>query len=205
MTTGTTYTPLAHLMSGGTSREQHKLLLAETTAFQHHTFTSWLIPGPLQTRDYARWRLREYTDMSGCPDTVEETVELRMKRRALLDDPDHAAHFVIHQNALYAAMAPAGVMKAQLAQLVDDINRFPTTIGIVPGERPCHPPMNEFWGRNWAIVEVETFTGLVQVTAPAEIALYKTVWQRYAEQAEYGAPARDIVHEALGYWTGEWR
>lgn len=199
----TTYTPLRTLMREGTVQEQRNLLLSEATTHLHHNFNNWIIPGMLQTEDYARQRLREFTDMIGCPDTVEETVRGRMQRRTLLGDDEHRFHFLLHQNTLYAAMAAPEVMRAQMAQLITDIERFPARIGIIPSTTQCYAPMCEFWSRDWKVVEVETHTGLVRVEDPDEIKLYMKLWGHYAYRAQRGDQACAMAQAALDYWAGE--
>jgi transcriptional regulator with XRE-family HTH domain len=114
----------------------------ENSASVIQTFQPLVIPGLLQTEEYARALLRA---LGGSPtDTlVEERVKLRMRRQEELlersDPPD--MFFVIDEAALHRWVGGRDVMRRQLQRLKDESARDNVTIDVVPFTADAHPGM----------------------------------------------------------------
>ncbi|MFE2485044.1 Scr1 family TA system antitoxin-like transcriptional regulator [Streptomyces mirabilis] len=98
------------------ARSQEYMAL-EAEAFVVHHYALGLIPGLLQTEEYARALISE-----SCPplddETVEERVRARLARKeALTRRPRTVYGFVIHEAALRTEVGGRGVMQHQLLQL----------------------------------------------------------------------------------------
>lgn len=111
----------------------------ETSAAVLRVYEPHYVTGLLQTPDYARAVIR-----AGFPEapaeSVEQRVELRMRRQALLDAPDAPSLWVVMEEAaLRRAVAPARVMQNQLARLVEALDRPRVTLRVLPLSAGAHP------------------------------------------------------------------
>ncbi|MFI9327550.1 helix-turn-helix transcriptional regulator [Kitasatospora sp. NPDC052868] len=92
---------------------------AETEAIAIHTYEALLIPGLLQTEEYARELMS-----SSYPPLDDETIEARVASRLqrqerLRKSPTTLFGFVIYEAAFRAVVGDAGVMKRQLKHLLE--------------------------------------------------------------------------------------
>jgi transcriptional regulator with XRE-family HTH domain len=104
----------------------------EETAESISDYGLALVPGLLQTADYAR-ALVQAADPSVSPDIVEERVQARMARQRLLSSeagPSFVA--VLDESVLHRVVGTPTVMLAQLRQLLE-LSQLPNvTVRIVP-------------------------------------------------------------------------
>jgi transcriptional regulator with XRE-family HTH domain len=102
---------------------------------QAHTILTWqpiVIPGPLQTADYAR-ALFLAAGME--EDEAEQQVVARLARQAIFDktDPPHGV-FVLDESVLHRLIGSATVMAAQLTQVAGMSERSNLSIHVLPSE-----------------------------------------------------------------------
>jgi transcriptional regulator with XRE-family HTH domain len=105
----------------------------ESTATSLYVFGHSLIPGLLQTEDYAREVLR--TRPGKQPKEIERLVAARMGRQEIVgrEDPKPPMlQALIDESALRRPVAPAPVMYRQLMHLVEMSSRPRVSIGVVP-------------------------------------------------------------------------
>lgn len=89
-----------------------------------------IIPGLLQTADYAREILARHPDVT--PELVDERLDGRMKRQKILDKPDPPKlRVMLDQGVLHRAIGGPKVMAAQLRHLASLARRPGITIQIV--------------------------------------------------------------------------
>jgi len=98
------------------------------------TYDLRLVPGLLQTEDYARWVIRG-SAIGGID--VDAEVELRMKRQGVLE----RIHLrtVIDESVLYRSVAPPDVMRRQLTHLLEPGDRI--AIHILPMCADANPSL----------------------------------------------------------------
>lgn len=98
-------------------------------------FQPLVVPGLLQTREYAREIL--FTVRGG--DDLDEMVEVRMRRQELFrrDDPPQF-FFVIDEAAVRRLVGGTAVMRDQLAHLLDMAKLPHVTIEVVPFDAGAH-------------------------------------------------------------------
>ena len=104
---------------------------AEATAL--YVFEHSLIPGLLQTPEYARAVLA--TRPNTAEDEIDNLVEARLARQAILtrdDPPPPLLWALIDEGALHRPVAPADVMHDQLMYLAEMSRRPNITIQVVP-------------------------------------------------------------------------
>lgn len=190
------YLDLRRLYRSGTSRYQRELLEEEQWTHRFRSFTTSLIPGVLQTQEYATMLLSDIAGMMGHPADIEQTVDVRMKRGNLLRS-GKLFHFVIMENALLPGVVPAEVMRPQLEYLLQVQNLPGVHLGILPTKVRHYMAICEFWITDDECVEVETFSAILKVEQPGEIAIYAKVFDHYARQAVYGSAAQNILRAVL--------
>jgi len=96
-----------------------------------------LVPGLLQTEDYARAvTLLEYSN----PKEISRRVSLRMTRQAVLARPEPTGLWVVlDEAALRRPLGGSSVMRAQLKHLIEMSQRDNVTIQVMPFKIGGHP------------------------------------------------------------------
>ncbi|ROO62380.1 helix-turn-helix protein [Micromonospora sp. Llam0] len=90
----------------------------ESSASRIRGFQPLLVPGLLQTEEYARAIIRSYASASFSDDDVERLVRARMERQELLSrDEPPALSFIMDEAAVRRAVGRPGVMVRQLEWL----------------------------------------------------------------------------------------
>lgn len=192
------YAELRRLHRTGTARYQRDLVERTAKGRRFRVFTVNLVPGAFQTAAYASTILSDAAKMLGHPADIEPTVSARMERARILQSGERLYHAVVLQNVLNAGVVPVDVMIEQLEHMLR-LQRAPTLrLGIVPAGKRRYMPMCEFNITDDSAVEVETFSAIIRVTRPQEIAVYAKVFDHYARQAVYGGAAVDLIRRTLG-------
>lgn len=191
------YAELRRLHRSGTARYQRELQERDQKGRRFRTFTTSLVPGALQTADYATTILSDAAQMLGHPADIEETVQARMERAKLIRTGGRLYHFVILENVLNAGVVPVEIMKAQLAHILTVQPAPSVHLGIIPKGKRRYMPLCEFTITDDSGVTMETFSAIIKVTQPREIAVYAKVFDHYSRQAVYGHEARDLITKAI--------
>jgi hypothetical protein len=158
-----------------------------------------VVPGLLQTPDYARALLSAVIRFKGIVDDTEAAVEARMAKQQVLRGRRTFA-FVLEETALRARIASAEVMAGQLDSLLRAASHPQISLGVIPStaaERAMWP-VEGFWIFDDERVLVELVTAELTVTQPHEIKLYERTFTELAKFAVHGAAARDVIVSALG-------
>src|SRR5262249_49177042 len=108
---------------------------AEATSLR--TFQLVLVPGLLQTPEYARAVLS--TRVGATADDVDQAVTARLERQAILDRDDPPLLWVlIDEGALRRPVSGRDVMQAQVEHLVEMAGRPNVIIQVIPAEVGAH-------------------------------------------------------------------
>ncbi len=154
-------------------------------------------PGLFQTADYAAAVLGAVVDLLQVPNDIAEAVQARMERRHILHRGRHRFHAVLCEVALTAGVVPAGVLPAQLDQLLGDMALKNVRLGVIPTSADHGSlPLTGFWILDRRVVQVETLAASLALTQPHEVALYERAFDRLAASAVYGDPARRLIAAA---------
>jgi|tagenome__1003787_1003787.scaffolds.fasta_scaffold20739417_1 transcriptional regulator with XRE-family HTH domain len=107
-------------------------------------FEGALVPGLLQTEDYAKVVLREYRGDIG-EDAIADLTAIRMSRQDQLRDRDPAPDqfYILDEAAIRRRVGGTlpggkGIMPAQLRVVIEAAQRSNTTIEIIPFEAGAH-------------------------------------------------------------------
>jgi transcriptional regulator with XRE-family HTH domain len=165
---------------------------ARTRLFR--VFEATVVPGLLQTAEYARSRLAQGVLLYKARNDINEAVLARMKRQELLYRPDKRFHFIITEAALRLRLCSTEVMLGQLDRLVS-LSALPNVkLGIIGSSTQyVVGPWHGFWLRDTDRVMVETFSAELNLAQPQEIELYGNIFEQFAAVASYGRAARTII------------
>lgn len=160
-----------------------------------------LIPGQLQTRDYATAVLRVCQQVSGRPvdrRDLEEAVAARMARQSGWRASGGEAHFLIGEQALYTTVGNPQVMVTQLEALQEILEEpHPIEVFILPHTAEFVAQATNFLFYDDSRVTVETATCQVTITDPQGLACYETLFERLTAQSSAYHAGLKLVTTAL--------
>lgn len=185
------------ILGTGLKRRQQKSLELEAEARIIRDYQPQIIPGLLQTAEYATAKLTRGMEFHRVPDDLDEAVSKRMERQRVLYQRDHKFHFVIAEQALCTTVGTDTVMIGQLDRLNAIIGMPRVTIGIVPAGAEALVVSTNFAMFDNRLVMVEGTAAELTITQPREIAVYGRAFDILAKQAVYGGAARDLIRAAL--------
>jgi hypothetical protein len=192
------YVEWRRLQPSGLRRTQEaRVPLSERTKV-FKAYCPSVIPGWLQTPDYATALLSAISAFHGTPDDTEDAVAARVSRNRVLQDGSHRFALLVEETALRYRIGPPDVMGAQLGYLLK-VTELPwVALGVIPSavQRDMWP-LEQFTVFDDNRVHVELLSAQVTVTVPSEIILYVRAFERLARLAVYGDAARALVGDAL--------
>ncbi|WP_236243797.1 helix-turn-helix transcriptional regulator [Streptomyces sp. CC228A] len=162
------------------------------------SYSSWLVPGMIQTQPYTTAALQAIQRRRGLVDDVADAVAARMERQRVLYEGDRRFAFLVEESVLRAGIGGAEVMSGQLGHLIAIASLPNVSLGVVP-MRPDRErwPAEGFWIYDTAQVNVELISGYLTITQPSEVAMYAETFAELAALAVYGAAARGLITSAL--------
>jgi hypothetical protein len=118
-----------------------QLIEYESASFIIRNFQPMLIPGLLQTEEYATNTTRTLRPQATAQE-VSTTVELRMKRQQLLRQSEMPLmFFIVDEGAVRRLVGGQEAMRRQVQLLLDESEKPTVTIEIVPFTAGAHPGM----------------------------------------------------------------
>ena len=111
----------------------------EAAASISRNFQPLVVPGLLQTEEYARVIFRQFSE--DVPDKrIDAQVEVRMRRQELLDrDDSPLLFFILDEAATRRLIGGRDVMRRQLRRLTEMAARPHVTVEVVPFSAGAHP------------------------------------------------------------------
>jgi transcriptional regulator with XRE-family HTH domain len=183
----------------GLRRAQESVLPLWERTRVFRAYSSWLIPGAVQTRAYTTAVLRAIAARRELPDDVDEAVAVRTDRLRLLREGDHRFLVVIEESVLRNVIGGAEVMAGQLGHLITVASLPSVSLSIVPTGLPRDAvwPVEDFWIFDDRQVNVELVSGWLTLTQAREIAAYAKTFSDLSEIAVRGARARTLITAAI--------
>jgi len=118
-----------------------QLIEYESASFIIRNFQPMLIPGLLQTEEYAAAMIRNL-DPQVSDQVVKLAVEMRMKRQQLLRQPESPLmFFIMDEAAVRRLVGGQQAMRRQIQRLLDESDKATVTVEIVPFSAGAHPGM----------------------------------------------------------------
>ncbi|WP_245695666.1 helix-turn-helix domain-containing protein [Actinopolyspora saharensis] len=157
----------------------------EQGASQIRTYEAQLIPGLLQTREYAKAVARRGTAERG-QEQIEQHVEVRMSRQEALFRKDAPLRLwaVLDEAALLRVMGDREVMREQLVHLLTVTETPKVTIQVIPFEHGAHAGlMGRFqlldfpWTGDPGIAYIEHRAGALYLEEPGEIEAHTVAFE----------------------------
>lgn len=163
-----------------------------------------LVPGLLQTPDYARHFATEISRVYGTdPGSIEAAVSARMRRQEVLYDAGKQFEFVITESVL--RMRPGGrqVMLGQIDRLLTMGSLGNITLGVIPLEGSLTLlPLHGFLMLDDQVV-IETYSHDQQVLPPEEAAAYGPITDALLAESLTGGEAERFIADAAARLRAE--
>lgn len=187
---------------GGLETLQRSLIPIEADTKDQRGYGPDIIPGLLQTHDYARAILTKCSVVLDLDDDSEATAIARLERQTVLDLPDHQFHLLIGEAALRLTVGSSEVMAAQIRKLGDILTlRDHIKIGIIPLNAEFVAPAINFVLHDETSADSEGISGPIENTETPEVELHTRTFELLATTAVYGEEAAAILARALASHT----
>lgn len=196
-------------LSGSVPRWFNLFLGLESGAAELDSFDTVVVPGLLQTREYAEAVIRGNPDLTD--DQVIKLVDLRIGRQQILDRDDEPVRLwtVLDESVLYRPRGDVTVMRNQLAHLLEMSGRPRVDVQVLPlnagdGTAPAHDgatftimkfPL--YMENDPGLVYLEPLTGGEYVEESEQIALYGRALTRLQVLAADQKASRAIIERAM--------
>jgi hypothetical protein len=181
-------------------------LEAEREATSLRTWQPLLVPGLLQTADYARALLSAGPDI--VEDELEDLVSARIARQSILDDPRPPVLWVvIDEGVLHRLIGSRTIMYDQLRHLTEMAARSDITVQVVPTGVGAHAGLNGAFivaGFDTApsILYAETAVEGQTIEKPALVSRAALAFDRLRAEALPRGASRDLIEKvAEVQWT----
>jgi transcriptional regulator with XRE-family HTH domain len=185
-------------------------LEAEATSIR--TFQPSVVPGLLQTEEYAR-AVHDAAEPESSmvvltPEVVEQRVKARLRRQRLLTETNPLAFCtVLDEAVLHRIVGSPRVMGEQLGHIVELAALRNVTVQVIPYDAGAHPAPGsmfnilEFNAVVPDVVYVEGLAGWIYIERPEDVARYSRVFARLSEMALNGVKSADLIQSTQGAYT----
>lgn len=162
----------------------------ESAAAEVRDFEPALLPGLLQTSEYAAAALRAFQVLlhpdaeQGVESAIEAAVAARIGRRKVLLDPAKSFEFVLTEAVLRNRICPPANMLSQIDRLRRIADRENVTIGIIPEEvEIAIPPLHGFTLFDDDLVVIDIYNTGLTARGRTDVAHYRHVFDQFRQQA----------------------
>lgn len=187
----------ARQVAAGHRGVQEDMASLEHRAQVIRQFDLVLVPGLLQTADYAAAVFQSLADVRGTPHDTDHAVRARLLRQSVLYDSTKTITLLTSEFALRHAIGSRDVMAAQLDRLIALDGLRSVHFGIVPLDAVLPvPALHGFCILDDNQVIVETLHDEASTQDPADIALYNRIADALWSAAVTGDDARRIIQNA---------
>ncbi|MBB5850201.1 helix-turn-helix domain-containing protein [Amycolatopsis umgeniensis] len=170
----------------------------ERRARRVRTFQSSVVPGLLQTADYARRVFATYQPPYG-EEEISAAVAARLNRQQLIFEPDRQFDFVITEGALRWCPGPPRGLLAQWDRIASIVTLDNVSIGLIPYHQEAVTLLSHSFviyddddaEHSW--VTLEMIHGTMTVSDPHDVMIYGQRWSSLRQMAVFGQDARDYL------------
>ncbi|MGW3623744.1 helix-turn-helix domain-containing protein [Streptomyces sp. NPDC000880] len=163
----------------------------ETDAASLRVYEPQVVPGLLQTRQYAEALITGALPESGTTD-VEKRVSVRVRRQERLNDAEHPLRLwvVIDEAALRRLVGDKQLMREQLEHLVE-LSQLPhVTVQVLPFDMGAHPGINGQYAilefpdtSDSSVVYIEGVTSDLYLEKANDVQKYSVMYEHLRAQA----------------------
>ncbi|MFC8829588.1 helix-turn-helix domain-containing protein [Streptomyces sp. NPDC057137] len=183
----------------GLKRAQESVLPLWERTRRFRVYSSWLIPGPVQTASYIEALLKSIRDRRRLVDDVEQAVRVRVDKQRVLHEGGHRFAIILEESVLRHRIGGLEVMAGQLRHLLVAASLPSVSLGIIPmnADRTSLWPVEGFFLFDEAEVNVELISAHLSVKHSHEIDMYVQAFSDLSELAIYGPAARELISAAI--------
>ncbi|MFI9719408.1 helix-turn-helix domain-containing protein [Streptomyces sp. NPDC052396] len=193
----TQYRSWRRQLASGHKGIQEALLAQEQRTKSIRVYETSVVPGILQTPDYARHLFTHGARLHRSPRDVEDAVRARMRRQEVLYQRGRKYQVIVWEAVLHAGVGGAAVMRGQLDRLAGVVGLDTVSFGIVPFSAVLDlTPKHGFWIHDDRRVTVETVNAEMELKDPLDVDLYLRLWEHYEQLAVHGPAAHRIIARA---------
>ncbi|MFJ9371380.1 helix-turn-helix domain-containing protein [Nocardia sp. NPDC101769] len=191
------YVEWRRILSTGTKRRQYVSVKLAEKASLTRIYQPTIVPGILQTAEYAEEILRDVVKFERIPNDVDEGVAKRLERQQFLYKGKRRFRIVLAEQVLSTTVGNDDVMAGQLDRLLAVMGLPRVAFGIIPSR--ALPPLTapNFIMFDDHVVMVEGISAEQTITRPSEIAVYARAFDVLAAQSVTGDAARALIRKAL--------
>ncbi|MFI7102853.1 DUF5753 domain-containing protein [Streptomyces sp. NPDC050161] len=179
------------------------LISLEAEAESVSTWQLGVIPGLLQTAEYARWIIRATAMSEAVEARVDALVEVRLARQAVLTrDNPLTLWAIISEQALRSTSEGDSVMDEQLGRLLSMAKRPNVNIQVLRSAAPLHVgQLGTFTVLGFGphpdldVVHTESLTAALYIEDGDKVAAHRDAWQRLTSAAESVEASTDLITE----------
>jgi transcriptional regulator with XRE-family HTH domain len=180
----------------------------ETDAASLRVYDPQVVPGLLQTRQYA-----EALISGALPETahteVEKRVQVRMRRQERVSSSENPLRLwsVMDESALRRVVGSRELMREQLEHLVEQSQLPHVTVQVIPFDMGAHPGLNGQYAilefpdtADSSVVYIEGVTSDLYLEKPNDVQKYSVMYEHLRAQALNVDQSRHFIAEiAKGY------
>ncbi|MVO85887.1 helix-turn-helix domain-containing protein [Streptomyces sp. p1417] len=192
------YVEWRRIERSGLRRVQESVIPIWERTLRYRIYSSWLVPGPLQTEAYIRALLSSIRDRRRLVDDVDEAVLVRVAKQHIVYEGNHRFSVILEEAALKYRIGGSETMSGQLRHLLSVSTLPSVSLGIIPldADRSALWPVEGFFLFDDAQANVELVSAHLTVVQPHEIALYAETFAMLAGMAVYGPAAHALISKA---------
>lgn len=186
------------MLTGGLAAVQREVGEREAASAAVRNFQPGIIPGLLQTADYAL-RIMEMANIQGAVD-LADAVNVRLARQEALYDKSRRFEFIMTESALRWRPGPPELLSAALDRVASLATLETVELAVIPSDAEMHAITRcgfiLYEGRTDGepdTVAIETPHAQLPVTDPADVALYRDQLALFRQSALTGPEAARFV------------
>ena len=171
-------------------------------------FQSSIVPGLLQTVDYARAMYLGGLPEELTPERSDELIEVRLRRQQILTESPLQLHTVLDEAVLRRVVGGPLTMAAQLRHLIEVGNMPNVTLQVIPFNIGAHPAMDnmfnilEFGDMAPPIVYAEGLMGWLYIEREPEVTRYQQVFEHLRSIALNSRETIELISEIGTQYNG---
>jgi transcriptional regulator with XRE-family HTH domain len=185
-------------LAEGLAAVQESVHDLESTARTIRNFQPGIMPGLLQTAEYAR-RIMAFADING-DGNHGAAVAARLARQEALHDPARSFEFVMTEAALRYRPGPRQVLTAQLDHLAAVATLGTISFGVIPADAEMHAITRcgfilyeDRIGGQAPFAVVEAPHASLYASDPPDVELYRDQLELFRQSAVWGDEALTVV------------
>jgi transcriptional regulator with XRE-family HTH domain len=181
----------------------------ETDAASLRVYDPQVVPGLLQTRQYAE------TLISGAlpetaPTEIEKRVQVRMRRQERISAPENPLRLwtVMDEAALCRIVGDKSLMRDQLDHLVEQSRLPHVTVQVIPFDMGAHPGLNGQYAilefpdaADSSVVYIEGVTSDLYLEKPNDVQKYSVMYEHLRAQALNVDQSRQFIADIAKKYT----